>query len=52
MKLNLDAQRECRRLDAEIPAAEKEEKRIKQPALADVQNRLLQMRRSFREQRC
>jgi hypothetical protein len=52
MKLNPDAQRECRRLDTEIPAAEQEEKRSKQPALADVQTRLFQMRRSFREQGC
>jgi hypothetical protein len=52
MKLSTDAQRECRRLDAEIPVAEKQEKLVKQPALADVQAQLFRMRRSFREQGC
>lgn len=52
MQLTPDAQRECRRLDAEIPVAEKQEKLAKQQALADVQAQLLRMRRSFREQGC
>ena len=52
MKLTADAQRECRRLDAEIPVAEKQEKLVKQPALTDVQAQLFRMRRSFREQGC
>jgi len=52
MKLTADAQLECRRLDAEIPAAEKQEKLVKQQALADVQAQLLRMRRSFRELGC
>lgn len=52
MKLTLDEQLECRRLDAQIPAAEKQEKLVKQQALADVQAQLLRMRRSFRELGC
>ncbi len=52
MKLTPDAQRECRRLDAEIPIAEKQEKLVKQQALTDVQAQLFRMRRSFREQGC
>lgn len=52
MKLTPDAQRECRRLDAEIPVAEKQEKLVKQQALADVQAQLFRMRQSFREQGC
>jgi hypothetical protein len=52
MKLTADVQRECRRLDAEIPVAEKQERLVKQQALADVQAQLFRMRRSFREQGC
>lgn len=52
MKLSPDAQRECRRLDADIPVAEKQEKLVKQQALADVQAQLFRMRRSFRELGC
>jgi hypothetical protein len=52
MQLTPNAQRECRRLDAEIPIAEKQEKLVKQQALADVQAQLFRMRRSFREQGC
>jgi hypothetical protein len=52
MKLTTDAQGECRRLDAEIPIAEKQEKLVKQQALADVQAQLFRMRRSFLEQGC
>ncbi|WP_223909265.1 hypothetical protein [Rhodoferax lithotrophicus] len=52
MKLTADAQRECRHLDAEIPVAEKQEKLVKQQALADVQAQLFRMRRSFRELGC
>lgn len=52
MKLAMTAQWECRRLDVDIQAAEKEEKRVKQPALDDVQAQLLRMRRSFRELSC
>lgn len=52
MKLTTNAQRECRRLDAEIPVAEKEEKLVKQKALADVQAQLFRMRRSFLELGC
>lgn len=52
MKLTTNAQRECQRLDTEIPVAENEEKRVKQQALADVQAQLLRMRQSFREQGC
>ncbi|NMM11305.1 MAG: hypothetical protein HHJ16_13670, partial [Polaromonas sp.] len=52
MKLTADARQECRRLDAEIPVAEKQERLVKQQALADVQAQLLRMRRSFREQSC
>ena len=52
MQLTPDAQRDCRRLDAEIPVAEKQEKFAKQQALADVQAQLFRMRRSFREQGC
>ena len=52
MKLTADAQGECRRLDVEIPVAEKQEKLVKQQALADVQTQLFRMRRSFREQGC
>jgi hypothetical protein len=52
MKLTPDAQAECRRLDAEIPAAEKQEKLVKQQALLEVQAQLFRMRRGFREQGC
>ena len=52
MKLTTDAQQECRRLDAEIPVAEKQEKLVKQQALVDVQAQLFRMRRSFQEQAC
>lgn len=41
-----------RAVDAEIPVAEKEEKRAKEQALVEVQAQLLRMRRSFREQGC
>jgi len=52
MKLTAEVQRECRRLDSEIPIAEQEEKRVDLQALVDVQAQLLRMRRSFREQGC
>lgn len=52
MKLTSDAQRECRSLDAEIPAAEKREKLAKQQAVADVLAQLLRMRRRFVELGC
>lgn len=52
MKLTPDAQAEGRRLDAEIPVAEKEEKLVKQQALADAQAQLFRIRRSFRKQGC
>lgn len=52
MKLSTDAQGERRRLDAEIPVAETQEKLVKKQALADVQAQLFRMRRSFREQGC
>lgn len=52
MKLTTDAQGQCRRLDAELPVAEKQERLVKQQALADIQAQLFRMRRSFREQGC
>ncbi len=53
MKLSADAQRECRRLDSEIPATEIEEKRAPHTKdLVDVQERLLHLRHSFKGLRC
>lgn len=52
MKLTTDAQGECRRLDVEISVAEREEKLVKQQALADVQAQLFRMRRSFLGRGC
>jgi hypothetical protein len=46
------AQQECRQLDERLPIVENEEKRAVQPALQEVQTRLLLLRQRFRELRC
>lgn len=52
MKLTADAQRECRSLDAAIPAAELEEQHLGKERGGEVQSRLLVMRQRFRDLRC
>lgn len=53
MKLSADAQRDCRRLDSEIPATEIEEKRaIHTKDMVVVQERLLHLRHSFTGLKC
>lgn len=52
MKLTSDAQRECRRLDAQMPVAEKDEKLSAGPQLAEIQRDLYRMRTRFRELGC
>jgi hypothetical protein len=52
MQLSADAQRECRRLDAAIPATEVEEKPSAKRDLAEVQARLFTLRQRFKDLRC
>jgi hypothetical protein len=53
LKLSADAQRECHRLDSEIPATEIEEKRaLHTKDFPDVKERLLHLRHSFAGLRC
>jgi hypothetical protein len=52
MKLEADAQRECRYLDASIPTTEADEKHATKTQLPEVQARLLTLRKRFRELRC
>ena len=53
MKLPPDAQRECQRLDREIPLAEQAERRALQPyALAAARETLHGLRTKFRQSRC
>lgn len=52
MKLTSDAQRECHRLDAQMPVAEKDERVSAGPILAEVQRDLYRMRMRFRELGC
>ena len=52
MKLSADAQRECRRLDADIPAAEAQERRTATRERGEVQFRIFNMRQLVRNLRC
>lgn len=52
MKLPAQSQRECQRLDAEIPAMERREKNTPPASLTEIQVQLFRMRHSFREQGC
>lgn len=52
MNLPTHIQRECQKLDTEIPAAESKERSAQPERLADIQAQLFRMRRSFREQGC
>jgi hypothetical protein len=51
-KLSSQDQKECRRLDGEMSAAQRAEKNATQSALKDVQMKLFQLRKRFRELRC
>ncbi|APW48665.1 hypothetical protein [Rhodoferax antarcticus] len=51
-QLSTDAQQECRRLDAEILTAQQDEKTATQPDLRDVQMKLFQKRKRFKELGC
>lgn len=51
-KLPADAQRECQRLDGRIPLVEAEERQASGQGLADIQLRLLGLRKRFRELAC
>ena len=51
-KLPADAQRECQRLDGRIPLVEAEERQASGQTLADIQLRLLGLRKRFRELAC
>lgn len=52
MKLTAEGQAQCRRLDAQIPAAEADEARATGASRQDVQVRLLKLRQQFRDLRC
>jgi hypothetical protein len=52
MKLTADAQRECRRLNADIPVAEIEEQQTAKQQRGEVQSRLFIMRKRFTDLRC
>lgn len=52
MKLPAQSQRECQRLDTEIPMLERREKNTPPASLAEIQVQLFRMRHSFREQGC
>lgn len=51
-KLNLDDQKECRRLDGDMPAAHQDEKKATQSDLKDVQMKLYQLRKRFQALGC
>lgn len=51
-KLSADAQRECRELDQDIPAAEQREARASSESLPTAQARLLSLRQRFFALRC
>lgn len=51
-KLSAEAQRECQRLDVQMPSVEQEELQASGQALADVQGRLFRLRKRFRELGC
>lgn len=51
-KLSAEAQRECRRLDVQVPSLEREERQAGEQALGDVQDRLFRVRKRFRELGC
>lgn len=52
MKLARPVQEDCRRLDGEIPVAQREEGLAERSALADAKARLLRLRQRFRELGC
>ena len=51
-QFSADAQKECRRLDGEIPSAQQDEKTANQSELRDVQMTLFQKRKRFKELGC
>ena len=51
-KLSPEAQRECPRLDGDLSAAQQDEKKATVPDLENVQMKLFQMRKRFKELRC
>ncbi|MBP8132938.1 MAG: hypothetical protein KAY13_01605 [Zoogloea sp.] len=50
--LSAEAQQECRRLDAQLPLVEREERQAGPASLGDVQSRLFRLRKRFRELGC
>jgi hypothetical protein len=52
IKLTAAAQRECRELDKDIPAAELEEKQAAAATLPSIQERLFVLRSRYRDLRC
>lgn len=52
MKLTPDAQGQCRQLDADLPAAEVEEKRTAKKDRAPIQERVYTLRLAFRKLGC
>lgn len=52
MKLTAHDQKECRRLEAEIPVLEQKERRVKRESLEELQAQLFSLRRSFRDVGC
>jgi uncharacterized protein DUF4124 len=51
-KLAPASQRECQRLDAEVPRLEAEERRAREQVKPEVQRKLFALRKHFRELRC